>query len=101
MLENCLGDLHTTLCLIYLDDLIIYSDTFEEHIERLEKVFERLPSCNLNLSPKKCVFLRKRVRYVGHIVSEDGVETDPEKIDKIAHWRRHQILKKSEESYVS
>ena len=40
--ENCLGDLHTTICFIYLDDLIIYNDTFEEHLERLEKVFEHL-----------------------------------------------------------
>ena len=40
--ENSLGDLHTTICFIYLDDLIIYSDTFEEHLERLEKVFEHL-----------------------------------------------------------
>ena len=86
VMENCLGDLHTTICFIYLDDLIIYSDTFEEHLERLEKVFERLRSCNLKLSPKKCAFLQKRDRYVGHIVSEDGVEADPEKMDKIAHW---------------
>ena len=83
VMENCLGELNTTICFIYLDDLIVFSDTFEEHLDRLEKVFDRLGSCNLKSSPKKCYFLQKRVKYVGHIVSSHGIEADPEKIAKV------------------
>jgi transposase InsO family protein len=86
LMEECLGDLHTTICFIYLDDLIIFSKTYEEHIERLEMIFQRLEKHNLKLSPKKCSFFQRRVKYVGHIVSENGVEADPEKIDKVVNW---------------
>jgi transposase InsO family protein len=86
LMEECLGDLHTTICFIYLDDLIIFSKTYEEHLERLEMVFERLRQHNLKLSPKKCSFIKRRVKYVGHIVSENGVEADPDKIDKVVNW---------------
>jgi len=86
LMEECLGDLHLKMCFIYLDDLIIFSSTYEEHMERLEKVFGKLRECGLKLSPKKCSFLQKRVKFVGHIVSEDGIETDPEKIEKVVHW---------------
>lgn len=86
LMEDCLGDLHLRICLIYLDDLIVFADTYEEHLRRLEKVFVRLRECNLKLSPKKCNFFKTRVKYVGHIVSERGVEADPDKIQKIIDW---------------
>ena len=77
-MEQCLGDLNMKICCIYLDDLIIFSDTLEEHLERLNIVLKRLRECNLKLSPKKCKFMQRRVKYIGHIV-----EVDPEKVEKI------------------
>ena len=82
-MEQCLGDLSMKICCIYLDDLIIFSDTLEEHLERLNTVLNRFKECNLKLSPKKCKFLQRRVKYIGHFVSEFGVEVDAEKVEKV------------------
>ena len=54
LMENCLGDMNMQSCLIYLDDIVVFSCTFEEHIERLEKVFERLVEAGLKLSLATC-----------------------------------------------
>ena len=86
LMEQCLGDLNMKICIIYLDDLIIFSNSFEEHLERLETVFQRLRKCNLKLASKKCFFLQPRVKYVGFIVSEDGIATDPVKVEKVKNW---------------
>jgi hypothetical protein len=80
--ELCVGDLHLKICFIYLDDLIIFSKTFGEHMERLRLVFDRIRNFGLKLSPKKYSFLMRRVKYIGHVVSEDGVEADQDKVSK-------------------
>ena len=86
LMETSLQGLHLKICLVYIDDLIIFSKTYEEHLERLELVFRRLQECGLKLAPKKCKFFKRKVRYVGYIVSADGIEADPDKIDKIKQW---------------
>ncbi|KAK3108916.1 hypothetical protein FSP39_018571 [Pinctada imbricata] len=86
LMEQCFEGLHLDICYIYLDDLIIYAKTFEEHLERVEKIFQRLREVNLKLSPKKCEFFKDKVKYVGNIVSEKGIEPDPGKIDKAKNW---------------
>ncbi|XP_070547373.1 uncharacterized protein [Ptychodera flava] len=65
-----------------------WQKTFEEHLERLQMVFECLRKHGLKLKPQKCHLLRERVGYLGHIVSRDGIETDPEKISKVTDWKR-------------
>lgn len=86
LMERCMGDLNLRDCLIYLDDIIIFSSTFEEHLERLEAVFSRLKQHNLKLRADKCEFMKSRVTYLGHLVSENGIETDPEKTEAIRTW---------------
>jgi transposase InsO family protein len=86
LMERCLEGLHLKMCLVYLDDLIIFSRTYEEHIERLDKVLRRIQECGLKLAPKKCAFFKRKVKYVGFIISEDGIETDPDKVEKIKNW---------------
>ena len=86
LMERCMGEMNLRDCLIYLDDIIIFSSTFEEHLERLEAVFSRLQLHNLKLKASKCDFLRSRVAYLGHIVSEEGIQTDPEKTAAIENW---------------
>ena len=88
MMEDLFYGLHLDICFIYLDDLIIFSKTFEEHIERLDKVFARIRQEGLKLSPSKCEFMKSRVKYVGHIFSEAGIEPDPSKIEKVKNWPR-------------
>ena len=88
LMENCLGDLHLNWCIIYLDDIIVYSKTPEEHLERLEAVFQKIGKARLKLKPSKCEFFKLRITYLGHIVSEEGIATDPKKIKAIQLWPR-------------
>ena len=86
LMEECLGDYNMNICVIYLDDLVIFADTYEEHLERLDKVLTRLHECKLKLAAEKCFFLQKKVKFLGHVVSERGVETDPDKIERVKNW---------------
>ena len=86
LMERCMGEINMRDCLIYLDDIIIFSSTVEEHLERLEAVFSRLAEHNSKLKASKCEFLRSRATYLGQVVSEDGIETDPEKTEALKTW---------------
>ena len=92
LMENCLGDLHLNWCIIYLDDIIIYSKTQEEHVERLEAVFQKLSAASLKLKPSKCEFFKSQITYLGHIVSSEGIATDPKKIKAIQLWPRPETV---------
>ena len=86
LMERCMGELNLKECLIFLDDILVFSQTFEEHLERLEAVFSRLKEHGLKLKPSKCEFFKTKVNYLGHVVSQTGVETDPEKISALSSW---------------
>ena len=86
LMESCLGDMHLSWCIIYLDDIIIFSKTPEEHIKRLKGVFEKLAQAGLKLKPRKCELFKTKIAYLGHIVSAKGIETDPKKISAISQW---------------
>ena len=88
LMENCLGDLHLNWCIIYLDDIIVYSKTPEEHLERLEAVFKKIAKAGLKLKASKCEFFKSEITYLGHIVSNNGIATDPKKIKAIQLWPR-------------
>ena len=88
LMENCLGDLHLNWYIIYLDDIIIYSKTLEEHVKRLEAVFKKLSKAGLKLKLSKCEFFKSEITYLGHIVSNEGIATDPKKIKAIQLWPR-------------
>ena len=72
--------------IVYLDDIIIFSQDAASHIERLEAVFQKLAKAGLKLKPSKCEFFNKRIKYLGHIVSEEGVSTDPNKLEAVLNW---------------
>ena len=85
LMETCLKDLPN--CFVYLDDIIIYSSgSLADHMEMLEAVFQRLLDFGLKLKPKKCHLLMKKIKYLGHMVSEEGIEADREKIEAIQEW---------------
>lgn len=86
LMERCMGELHLKDCLIYLDDIIIFSDSLEEHFKRLEGVFRRLEAGRLKLKGSKCEFFRTEVKYLGHIVSQRGIETDSDKLKALKEW---------------
>ena len=83
MMETCLGDLHLNWCLIYLDDIIVFAKTQEEAITRLGTIFQKLREVGLKLKPSKCELFKTSLLYLGHIVSEDGIRTDPKKIEAV------------------
>lgn len=93
LMERAVGDLNLLQCLVYLDDLIVFSRTLEEHEERLFTVLERLEDYGLKLSIDKCQFCRSDVKYLGHVISAAGVATDPEKIKAVAEWEQPTDLK--------
>jgi hypothetical protein len=78
-----LAGLKWSICLIYLDDIIVFSKTFEEQLERLEAVFGALLRHNIHLKVEKCHFMKSEVKYLGFVVSKDGVKADPAKTDAI------------------
>ncbi|KAL6478149.1 hypothetical protein MHYP_G00139840 [Metynnis hypsauchen] len=86
LMERAVGDMLEVI--VYLDDLIVFGKTLEQHEERLLKVLDRLEESGLKLSIDKCQFCRSQVTYVGHIVSEHGIATDPAKIEAVACWKR-------------
>ena len=67
---------------------MIYSKTEEEHGEKLRIVFQTLREHHLYAKLSKCDFYQKNIQYLGHIISEDGIEVDPEKIKEIVEWPR-------------
>jgi len=70
----------------YFDDLVLVTKTFEEHLELLRDVFGRLREAGLRLNPKKCHFCKTQLKYLGHIVSDIGIATDPEKVKAIQEF---------------
>lgn len=92
-MERCVGDMNLYEVLVFLDDLIIFSDSLEEHERRLMRVLHRLKEYGLKLSLEKCKFFQTTVWYLGHVISESGVETDPEKIQALKTWPRPKNLK--------
>ncbi|CAI5677315.1 unnamed protein product [Oreochromis niloticus] len=88
LMEKCVGDLNLSEVLVFLDDLIVFSDTLEEHEVRLMRVLNRLRDFGLRLSPEKCHFFRPSVKYLGHVVDAQGVHTDPDKISALKTWPR-------------
>lgn len=83
MMMSIFGDENFTSLLCYLDDVMVFAPTEEVALQRLQMVFARLKEHNLKLAPKKCFFLRRTVKFLGHVISKDGVQTDPEKIRAI------------------
>ena len=86
LMDAVLAGLQWSSCLVYLDDVIIPGKDFEDHLQNIRVVLERLRQAGLKLHPTKCHFGKKQVTFLGHIVSEDGVATDPQKISKVASW---------------
>lgn len=85
-MNNILGDYIGKICYVYLDDIVIVGRNLNEHLKNLALVLKRLSEFNLKIQLDKCEFLKKETEFLGHIIAEDGVKPNPEKIDKIMNW---------------
>lgn len=79
LMNSCLSGLIGTELFVYLDDVVIFANTLEEHLNKFDNLRQRLHHANLKLQPDKCEFLRTEVIYLGHIIDKDGVRPDPKK----------------------
>ena len=80
------------ILLVYLD-IIVYSNTIADHLKRLERVFQKLREHGLKIEAEKCQFFQSRVKYLGHVVSAEGVTTDPAKTEAVSQWPTPRTLK--------
>uniref|UniRef100_A0A3P9K638 ribonuclease H n=1 Tax=Oryzias latipes TaxID=8090 RepID=A0A3P9K638_ORYLA len=87
-MERLFGDCRFQSVLLYLDDVIVFSSSIEQHLQRLDQVFSRLDAQGLKVKLSKCQFFQKQVKYLGHVVSAEGVSTDPEKAAVVRDRRR-------------
>ena len=86
LMQNCMGELNFVYCLIYLDYLIVFSRTTEEHLHRLCVVFDCLREYNLKLKPLKCSLFKEEINYLAHKVSKAGVQPSNINVKAIAEY---------------
>ncbi|MCG7879153.1 MAG: RNase H-like domain-containing protein [Candidatus Thiodiazotropha endolucinida] len=86
LMEHIMTGINFQTCLVYLDDCIIFSKSFNEHISRLDEVLTRISKANLKFRPDKCNLLRREVKFLGHVVSAEGVATCEDKIRAVKEW---------------
>ena len=86
LMDLVLAGLQWSRCLVYIDDVIIVGKSFQEHLRNLQEVLQRLREAGLKLKPSKCIFFQSSVKYLGHVVSREGVMADPDKVRKVATW---------------
>lgn len=93
VMEIALAGLQWTTCLIYLDDVLIFGRTFNEQIERIKAVLEKIRAANLKLKPSKCHLLQEEVGFLGHVLSSDGIRPAPDNVEKIMNWSQPTTVK--------
>lgn len=86
MMNNVLTGLQGEICLVYIDDIIVYGSSLNDHNEKLRTVLKRLIDYKLKIKPEKCQFLRKEISFLGHVVSKAGLKPDPKKIEAVLKY---------------
>lgn len=86
VMDNVLKEYQGKICLVYLDDIIIFSTSLQEHLENTKKVFQRLRESNLKVQIDKSEFLHKEIAFLGHIVTTEGVKPNPDKVKAIREF---------------
>ena len=86
LMTTVLAGLQWEICLVYIDDIIVFGRTFEEHVDRLSTVLDRLAAAGLKLKPKKCFLFRSEVWFLGHVVSPQGIQVNQEKTRAVTEW---------------
>ncbi len=92
-MELALQGLQWETCLVYIDDIIVYASDFDQHVQRVDQVLDRIKRAGLKLRPDKCHMLQTEVVFLGHVVSNKGISPDPSNISKIVSWPKPQNSK--------
>ena len=92
LMETCLRPLLWKRCLLFIDDILPFGRTFDETLENLTLVLQRLQGAKLKLKPSKCHLFQTSVKFLGHVVSKDGISCDPAKTDAVTKWPEPQSV---------
>lgn len=87
LMQQIFGDQQCQSLLLFLDDIVVFSSTVDQHLERLEVALGRLQQEGLKAKLTKCSFFQPEVHYLGHVISDKGVSTDPSKVEVVANWQ--------------
>ena len=82
-INETLAEFHDRFCSAFLDDTIVYSETYDEHVVHVRQVLQRLSEAGLHLNPKKCEFHRTETTYLGLVIGREGIRMQPEKIEAV------------------
>ena len=93
LMGHILRGLEYRFALLYVDDIVIFSKSIDEHLTHLEEVFRRLREANVKLNPKKCSFVKQRIEYLGHVVTPEGIFPDPGKVEVVKNFPKPASLK--------
>ena len=87
LMSQVLRGINWRYALCYIDDIVIFSPTFEMHLQHLGEVFQRLREAGLKLSPSKCFFAQKKIKFLGHILSKEGIQPDSGKYERVKNLK--------------
>ena len=93
LMVRVLGELNWKEAVVYLDDILIFAKDKEEHLKRIEHVFSKIKQSGLRINPDKCHFLVEKTKFLGYVISRDGIETDQTKIDAISKFQNPSCVK--------
>ena len=94
LMIEVLGPLNWKEAIVYLDDILIFAKTENEHNKRLERVFKRIKDANLKLSPDKCEYLKSEIKFLGYIINKNGICTDKNKVQTVMDFQPPKCIKK-------
>ena len=92
LMEAVLTGLARGVCHVYLDDVLVFERTLEEHNRHLGQVLRRIRTAGLRLKPNKCRIAQLSVEYLGHVISAEGTQTDPKKVQAVAQYPQHPLI---------
>jgi hypothetical protein len=85
-LEEALGELINAICVVFIDDIVVFSRNVTDHNTHVRLVLDRLREANLYCSPKKTNLFRREIKFLGHSISQDGIHSNKEKIMQVQEW---------------
>ena len=92
-MDMVLAGLKWQCCFVYIDDIVVYSPSFEQHLKDLKKVFEALRAANLTVKASKCHFCRLETKYLGHIITQNGIKPDPDLVKSVINFPQPKKIK--------